>query len=69
MKLAEKLRKRMLAPLQCHGCGRFIADADLASGKAMHRMLTPDSHLTSETWDTLCPKCHEKDRTASEGRH
>ena len=50
--------------LKCEVCGRFIPYADLDSGAARHRMVTPDSHLTSEEWETTC-KDHTPKSTAS----
>lgn len=39
---------------KCDVCGRFISYRDIESGKARHRLITPDSHLTSEEWETTC---------------
>jgi acetyl-CoA carboxylase beta subunit len=39
---------------KCDVCGRIISYADLESGKAVHRMKTPDSEVSYETWETLC---------------
>lgn len=39
---------------KCEVCGRIISYADLASGKAIHNMKTPDSEVSFETWETLC---------------
>ncbi len=44
----------------CDVCGQFISYADLDSGKATHEMLSPDSDVSSEEWETLCPK-HKKE--------
>lgn len=46
--------------LKCGVCGRFVSYADLDSGQAIHTMITPDSALTCEEWETLCPE-HNKD--------
>lgn len=45
--------------IKCQVCGRFIPYKDLGSGDATHRMDTPDSHVSSESWTTLC-KDHNK---------
>ena len=39
---------------RCDVCGRIISYADIASGKACHKMITPDSDASTETWETLC---------------
>jgi hypothetical protein len=38
---------------RCDVCGRFIAYDDFDNG-ATRQMLTPDSHFSSEDWETLC---------------
>ena len=38
----------------CDVCGRFISVEDLVSGAALHKLLTPDSEFTMETYETLC---------------
>ncbi len=43
---------RML--FKCQVCGRFIPYRDIDSGAARHKLITPDSHLTSEEWETTC---------------
>lgn len=45
---------------RCEVCGRFIPYADFDSGAARHTLLTPDSHLTSEEWETLCKVHNER---------
>ena len=40
---------------RCDVCGRFIALADFEAGATRHQ-LTPDSHFTRETYETLCKK-------------
>ncbi len=40
---------------RCDECGRFISFRAFESGKAVRRLLTPDSELTKETYETLCP--------------
>ncbi len=39
---------------KCDQCGRFIALADIIDGRATHWMITPESDVSSETWETLC---------------
>ena len=39
---------------KCQDCGRFISYDDLLDGKAVHRMLEPDSEFGGEKWETLC---------------
>lgn len=38
---------------RCDVCGRFIAYADFGDS-ATRRPVTPDSHQSAETWETLC---------------
>lgn len=44
--------------LRCDTCGKFIAYKDIESGKASHKMITPDSEFTPEEFETLCPDCY-----------
>lgn len=46
---------------RCDICGRFVSLSDLISGKASTKMVTPDTHFTAEEFETLCPKCKEKE--------
>jgi hypothetical protein len=46
--------RETLARLKCDVCGRYIGYADLHAGRAVRRLLTPDSHLTREEYETLC---------------
>jgi hypothetical protein len=39
---------------RCDVCGRFIALRDFRDGTAKRALIYPDSHLTCETWETLC---------------
>lgn len=41
---------------QCDVCGAFLSWRDIGSGRAIHRMISPDSDVSSEEWETLCPK-------------
>ena len=45
----------------CDDCGKFVSYKDLADGTALHALLTPDSDLTKETWESLCRKCFTKE--------
>lgn len=38
---------------RCDVCGRFIPMVDFEEG-AVRRLLTPDSHRSSEEYETLC---------------
>ena len=42
---------------KCDWCGRFVSYENLQSGESYHVMVTPDSHYSSETWETCCKKC------------
>lgn len=39
---------------KCDECGKFITLEDLVEGKALHALVTPDSHWSSEEYLTLC---------------
>jgi hypothetical protein len=43
-------------PLRCDACGRFISYEDLQEGYAVRRLVYPDSHFTTEEYETLCAK-------------
>lgn len=42
--------------IKCDKCGVFIGHDDLLSGRAVHRMLTPSSDVSYESWESLCWK-------------
>lgn len=44
---------------KCDVCGRFISFKDFEKGKAERRLLTPDSHLSREEYETLCAEHKE----------
>ena len=44
---------------RCDVCGQFISYSDFEKEIATRVMLTPDSELTTETYETLCRK-HSK---------
>lgn len=47
---------------RCDECGRFIPlAAFLPGGGAARVLVTPESLVTFETWDTLCPKHANKE--------
>lgn len=39
---------------KCDVCGRFISEDDLINGLAKRIMITPDSDISYESWETLC---------------
>ena len=39
---------------KCDVCGRFIPYRDIENGTAVHRMVTPESDVSYETFETLC---------------
>ena len=39
---------------RCDECGKFIPLNDFATGKAVHKLLEPDSDRGNEQWETLC---------------
>lgn len=45
---------------RCDVCGRFIAMRDFEAGSASRELITPDSHVSREEYETLCSK--HKDR-------
>jgi hypothetical protein len=45
--------------MKCDSCGQFISCADLTKGFATHRLVTPDSEFSAETFETLCRVCNE----------
>lgn len=49
---------------KCDECGKYININDFVSGKARRIMLTPDSELTLETYETLCAE-HNTDQYRS----
>ena len=54
----SKREKRMSpAPLRCDICGRFVSYGALEDGRAIHRMVFPESEYSFETFETICPRC------------
>jgi hypothetical protein len=54
---------------KCDECGRFVSYEDLINGRAVNKMVTPDSELTTETFETLCPKHNECNKENKNGVH
>lgn len=52
--LERVVRRRRDLWNKCHECGRIIPYADFESGKALNRMITPDSEVSYESWEILC---------------
>ena len=44
---------------KCDVCGKFISMEDFSTGKATRTMVTPNSELSSEDYETLCPLHNE----------
>ena len=42
---------------RCDICGKFIGLKEFDNGTATRNLLTPDSYLTSEEWETIHLKC------------
>jgi len=53
------VRRRRRLWNKCDECGRIIPYVDFESGNALHQMITPDSDLTYESWETLCRDHHK----------
>ena len=39
---------------RCDECGKFFAWTDIADGRAVNRLIEPDSDLGTERWERLC---------------
>lgn len=46
--------------IKCDECGKWIKLDDIDSGKAGHKLLTPDSDLSIETYESICADCKAK---------
>ena len=46
---------------KCDACGRFISYDDIDSGRAVNKMITPDSDYSAEEWEILCKRCKDKE--------
>lgn len=64
LRLSKKIKKtyHVNSGINCQGCGQFIKYDDIATGKARHCMKSPDSHFSSESYESLCRKCFIKDK-------
>ena len=51
---------------RCDVCGRFISHADFDSNRALRQLLTPDTYFSIEAYETLCPRCYEKEKQESQ---
>jgi len=49
--------------IKCDWCGKFIPNKDLKSGKAYNIMITPDSAVSSETYESKCRDCYNPKTT------
>ena len=47
---------------KCDICGRFIPVKDFDDNNACRKLVTPDSHFTTEEWETLCKRCNKRDK-------
>ena len=56
----HKNHKRQEPFNKCQICGKFFSFADIESGRAIYRMITPDSYVSAEEWEALCPYCKIK---------
>ena len=46
--------------IKCDECGKYISFNDLYEGKATHYLVTPDSSVSCERWESYCPRCLTK---------
>jgi hypothetical protein len=53
--------------LKCDDCGKFVSFKDLFEEMALRSLLTPDSHFTEETYETLCKRCYTPPKELKEG--
>ena len=40
--------------LKCDVCGQFVSHEAILEGEAVRQLITPDSHFTTEEYETLC---------------
>jgi hypothetical protein len=50
------LKRYINQSLRCVECGRFVAYEDIIEGRAVHKLITPESLITHERFETLCKK-------------
>lgn len=43
---------------RCIWCGKYISYRDFDVGIATHKMVTPDSDISNEKWETVCKRCN-----------
>lgn len=68
--MKESVSAERHLPDRCVYCGRFVSFADVAVyGKAVTRMVTPDSHFTRETYETYHKDCQDAAELKELGRH
>jgi len=48
--------------IACDYCGKFIAIDELIEGTAVHLLVTPDSELTKEEYESYHTDCFSKSR-------
>jgi hypothetical protein len=46
--------------ISCDWCGRYIKLQDIATGKADHAFVLPDSEFSRETFESKCARCKAK---------
>ncbi len=44
---------------KCDECGEFVSPQAILEGRAIHCLVTPESHWATETFETLCENCYE----------
>ncbi len=47
-------------PIKCDNCGKFIAYDDIDNG-AICNMITPDTEVSNECYETICKKCNSNE--------
>lgn len=52
--------------IACDYCGKFISIAALESGAAVHHMVTPDSHLSREEYESYHRSCEPRSHQQSQ---
>lgn len=62
--LQRVVRRRRDLWNKCHECGRIIPYDDFESGKALNRMISPDSDVSSEEWEILCREHYKPSNAA-----
>lgn len=52
--------------IKCDVCGKFVSPDDLYPWGDAYREFTPDTHFTSERYDTVCGACARKEKAWAE---